>query len=59
MRFLESRVGTDAQVLIEKRGFGRSEHYAPVSLDGGAAGEIVSARIAAVGDKRLQGCLAA
>ena len=32
-RFLRRRVGTRAEVLVEKDGFGRSEHYAPVRLD--------------------------
>jgi threonylcarbamoyladenosine tRNA methylthiotransferase MtaB len=31
-RFLASRVGTDAEILVEKVGHGRSEHYAPVRL---------------------------
>jgi threonylcarbamoyladenosine tRNA methylthiotransferase MtaB len=57
--FLESRIGTRAEVLVETVGFGRSEHYAPVALDFGAPGEIVSARIAGAGQGRLQGCLAA
>ncbi len=44
--FLESRVGSTAEVLVEKDGFGRSEHYAPVVIDrGGAVGEVQAARI--------------
>ncbi|MDE1932289.1 MAG: radical SAM protein, partial [Alphaproteobacteria bacterium] len=31
-RALRARVGTEAQVLIEQPGFGRSEHYAPVTV---------------------------
>ena len=31
-RFLESRIGSNARVLVEKTGFGRSEHNAPVRL---------------------------
>jgi len=44
-RFLQGRVGSTADVLVETDGFGRSEHYAPVALDGGAAGEVLAARI--------------
>ena len=33
-RFLESRLGARAQVLIEKDGMGRTEHFAPVTLFG-------------------------
>ena len=54
-RFLESRVGSTAQVLVEKDGFGRSEHYAPVALPSGAAGEVVAARITGVADGQLVG----
>ena len=51
-RFLESRVGRDAEVLIEKPGFGRTEHFAPVAMDG-EPGTIVRARIGGVADGRL------
>ncbi len=36
-RRLASHVGATAQILVERPGFGRSEHYAPVSFDGDAA----------------------
>ncbi len=36
-RFLISRIGATAEVLVESPGTGRSEHYAPVSLDPGIA----------------------
>src|SRR5579883_1735358 len=36
-RALRARVGTEARVLIEQSGFGRSEHYAPVALAGDTA----------------------
>jgi threonylcarbamoyladenosine tRNA methylthiotransferase MtaB len=45
-RALAARVGTEASVLIEKDGFGRSEHYAPVQI-AGTPGAIVPARLAA------------
>jgi threonylcarbamoyladenosine tRNA methylthiotransferase MtaB len=32
-RFLDSRVGTDADVLVEADGIGRTEHYAPIHTD--------------------------
>ena len=57
--FLESRIGTAARVLVEKPGFGRSEHYAPVDVAAGAPGEILPLRITGAARGRLQGCLAA
>jgi threonylcarbamoyladenosine tRNA methylthiotransferase MtaB len=57
--FLESRVGTAARVLVEKPGFGRSEHYAPVETAAGAPGEILPLRITGAARGRLQGRLAA
>jgi len=45
-RALGARVGSEASVLIETDGFGRSEHYAPVRI-AGTPGGIVRARIAA------------
>lgn len=45
-RSLASRVGSTAEVLVEKDGFGRSEHWAPVRLSG-RPGEIRRVRIAA------------
>ncbi len=47
-RFLETRIGSTAQVLVEDDGNGRSEHYAPVRLTTGAApGRLIAARITA------------
>ncbi|MEE8500815.1 MAG: MiaB/RimO family radical SAM methylthiotransferase, partial [Kiloniellales bacterium] len=57
--FLEGRIGTTAQVLLEKQGFGRSEHYAPVEFAAGSPGEIVPLRITGAARGRLQGSLAA
>ncbi len=57
--FLESRVGTAARVLVEKPGFGRSEHYAPVETASGAPGEILPLHITGAARGRLQGRLAA
>ena len=57
-RFLDSQVGTSARVLVEKEGFGHSEHFAPVTLAGGAVGEIVEARITGTAERRLTGVAA-
>jgi threonylcarbamoyladenosine tRNA methylthiotransferase MtaB len=55
-RALERRVGTRAAVLVERPGFGHSEHYAPVRFASpAAAGELLSLRIAAAGADALVG----
>ena len=47
-RFLSSQVGRTAQVLVEGPGRGRSEHFAPVRLEGPALpGSLVRARLLA------------
>jgi threonylcarbamoyladenosine tRNA methylthiotransferase MtaB len=53
--FLQSQVGCDTEVLIEKPGFGRSAHYAPVALDCDAVGRIVPARTTGVAEGKLIG----
>ncbi|MFQ5938645.1 MAG: tRNA (N(6)-L-threonylcarbamoyladenosine(37)-C(2))-methylthiotransferase MtaB [Alphaproteobacteria bacterium] len=59
-RFLESRVGREAQVLVEKKQLGRSEHFAPVRLDRSAEpGTVVRARIIGAADGGLLGRLSA
>ena len=50
---LSAEVGKVRNILVEKPGFGRTEHYLPVEFEGGAAGEIMSARIEAASDKLL------
>ena len=57
--FLETRVGATARVLVEKDGFGRDEHFAPVALDGGTVGAIEPVRITGLGDRGLRGRLVA
>ncbi len=52
-RRLADEIGAIREVLVEKPGFGRSAHYLPVAIDQGAAGEIVTARIAGAGDDAL------
>jgi len=56
---LRARIGTEAQVLIEQPGFGRSEHYAPVSVAARAApGAIVCVRLTGATAGRLTGVAA-
>ncbi|MBU6508440.1 MAG: radical SAM protein, partial [Alphaproteobacteria bacterium] len=58
-RALRARVGTEAQVLIEQPGFGRSEHYAPVALDGDApSGAVVRTKLTGASAERLTGIAA-
>jgi threonylcarbamoyladenosine tRNA methylthiotransferase MtaB len=56
-RALASRVGCVAHVLIERPGFGRSEHYAPVSIadDDSAVGSIRAVKIRRAGPDMLDG----
>ncbi|WP_421725955.1 tRNA (N(6)-L-threonylcarbamoyladenosine(37)-C(2))-methylthiotransferase MtaB [Bauldia sp.] len=41
----DAAVGMDRAVLIERDGFGRTEHFAPVAVAGGRSGDIVPTRI--------------
>lgn len=53
-RFLDSRVGSAASILVEQEGVGRDETYAPVALPAHLAkGDIIAARIAAARDGKL------
>ena len=54
-RFLESRVGGTARVLVEKPGFGHCEHFAPVAVDSDTPGEIVEVHLTGTADGRLLG----
>ena len=59
-RFLDSRVGTTAAVLVETADSGRSEHFAMVALDRPAApGSVHPVRVTGVADDRLTGQIAA
>ncbi len=59
-RFLASRIGTIAEVLVEKGRSGRCRHYAPVHLGFDApTGAVVGARIETVAEGRLVGNRAA
>jgi threonylcarbamoyladenosine tRNA methylthiotransferase MtaB len=51
--FLSGEIGEIRSVLVEKNGFGRTEHYAPVAVDAAEPGAIVSARIRASDGRRL------
>ncbi|MGO1119603.1 tRNA (N(6)-L-threonylcarbamoyladenosine(37)-C(2))-methylthiotransferase MtaB [Rhodovibrionaceae bacterium A322] len=53
-RFLDSCVGTRLDVLIEEERLGRSEHFAPVVLEG-PIGDIRSTRIIAAENGKLYG----
>jgi threonylcarbamoyladenosine tRNA methylthiotransferase MtaB len=58
-RALAARIGTIAQVLVEKEGFGHSEHYAPVRFTGTAEiGSIAPVRIAEAARDALSGVIA-
>jgi threonylcarbamoyladenosine tRNA methylthiotransferase MtaB len=58
-RALAARVGSVARVLVERPGFGRSEHYAPVNLPGEfPPGAIASMRIVASARDHLVGVAA-
>ncbi|MEE9480855.1 MAG: tRNA (N(6)-L-threonylcarbamoyladenosine(37)-C(2))-methylthiotransferase MtaB [Kiloniellales bacterium] len=52
-RFLAGRIGATERVLVERPGFGHSEHFAPVAGLPGQAGEIVVAHISAAADGHL------
>ncbi len=52
-RFLAGRIGATERVLVERPGFGHSEHFAPVAGLPGQAGEIVAAHISAAADGHL------
>lgn len=54
-RRLASEVGKIRSVLVEKPGFGRTEHFLPVHLDRAEPGEIVPTRIRAADQKTLSG----
>jgi threonylcarbamoyladenosine tRNA methylthiotransferase MtaB len=55
--FHRSLVGSAIQVLVEKPGRGRSEHYAPVEIEGGVAGELVTAHATGLAGGGLVGAL--
>jgi threonylcarbamoyladenosine tRNA methylthiotransferase MtaB len=50
---LAEEVGARRFVLVEQPGFGRTEHFAPATLDRGRPGEIVEALITGAGPRGL------
>jgi threonylcarbamoyladenosine tRNA methylthiotransferase MtaB len=59
-RFLQSQVGKTLSVLVENETTGRTEHYAPVTLDFTAEpGTIIQVHITRTDDKKLYASLGA
>jgi threonylcarbamoyladenosine tRNA methylthiotransferase MtaB len=52
-RRLASEVGTTRQVLVESATQGRTEHFVPVAITGGAQGAVRALKIAGHDDERL------
>jgi threonylcarbamoyladenosine tRNA methylthiotransferase MtaB len=54
-RFLDTRLGCQAIVLVERDGGGHSEHFAPAVVAGAevAPGDLVHGRVAGVAEGRL------
>ena len=52
-RRLASEVGHMRSVLVERPGFGRTEHFAPVAFDGGEPGAIMAVLIQGAGRRTL------
>ena len=53
--FLEGLVGSTQSVLVEKPGLARAENFAPVRIEGGIAGELLSVRITGTDGTHLLG----
>jgi threonylcarbamoyladenosine tRNA methylthiotransferase MtaB len=55
-RALKARIGTQAAVLVEREGYGHSEHYAPVRFAGaGRIGEILAVHLTGASGDTLTG----
>ena len=52
---LTSEIGKTRHVLVEKEGFGRSEHDLPVAFEGGHRGAIIAIRVLESAAKALNG----
>lgn len=52
-RRLQAEIGTTREVLIEREGQGRTEHYLPVAIAGERVGSVVPLRIAGNDGERL------
>ena len=58
-RALAARVGSNAQVLVQQPGFGRTEHYAPVRFEGeGEVGSVVPVALTEAAPTMLLGKIA-
>ena len=55
---LANEIGARRSVLVEQPGYGRTEHWAPVTFTGGAPGDILSVRIESAGATTLHGVAA-
>ncbi len=53
--FLDGLVGSTQSVLVEKPGLARAENFAPVRIEGGIAGELLSVRITGTDGTHLLG----
>lgn len=58
-RHLHGRIGRRAYALVEEAGLGRTEHYAPIALDGGEVGRVIAVDVVGVAEGRLIGRRAA
>ena len=58
-KHMKSVIGTEQSVLVERPGLGRTEGFTLVSLDGGAQGSVVAARIIGHDSEKLTGVIAA
>jgi threonylcarbamoyladenosine tRNA methylthiotransferase MtaB len=57
-QYIESRIGTTEQVLIEKESLGRTEHFIPMTVnDSTTPGEIVRAIVQTVSTNKLCGVI--
>jgi threonylcarbamoyladenosine tRNA methylthiotransferase MtaB len=55
IRWLRTQTGARRAALVERPGFGRTEHFAPVQLDGGEPGAVVPVLIRGAGERLLHG----
>jgi threonylcarbamoyladenosine tRNA methylthiotransferase MtaB len=54
---LRAEVGATRAALVERPGFGRTEHYCAVALDGGEPGEVVPLVIQGASMRQLTGAV--
>ena len=54
-KFLDSRIGTTHKVLMENDGFGRTEQFTRVAVEGGSAGSLLTVVISGHDGKHLTG----